>query len=89
MFDLRIPDEWKALPGRRHVCFDESDRVLIWKVCNHCGLNKSEEAYGMRKGGKLRSYCRDCMSAKNIEYQKANRARLNAYQRDRKARLRA
>ena len=84
MFNLSIPEAWKAIPGRRHVCLDD-DELAVMKKCNCCGVLKTELDFAKTPTG-LRSYCRACMSAKTREWQKANRERKNAGQRSRRAR---
>lgn len=92
MFEVSIPEAWKALPGRRHVLIDdciEHDFIAHSKKCNCCDEVKPEEDFTKLKSGKLRSYCRVCMTRKSTEWKARNREHVNAYQRERKLRLKA
>ena len=87
MFNLSIPESWKSIPGRRHVCLDD-DELGVMKRCNGCGVLKPEQDFAKTPTG-LRSNCRVCTSIKTREWEKANRERRNAYQREYRTRAKA
>lgn len=76
MFDTHVPASLAAIPGRRHVCYDDPDEQLY--PCRLCGQMKAETAFPLRKTGSRRKECKACMSARSTEWNKANRARINA-----------
>lgn len=86
MFDLRIPDSLASLPGRRHVCADDTEGVERYtKRCGFCKEMKDESAFSVLKSGGLRSYCKPCMVKKSTAWNAANKERRRASKLARKA----
>lgn len=86
MFDIRIPQEWASIPGRRHVCEDDNEGIeRAGKVCGNCNEWKGEDSYSITTRGYLRSYCKACMSAKSTAWNQANKERRKASKLARKA----
>lgn len=86
MFNLHVPASLARLPGRRHVCEDDSEGLeRCGKVCGFCHEWKDESCYSITKPGYLRSYCKACMSKKSTEWNAANKERRRASKLARKA----